>query len=76
MTNHEINRSAEVYLTDRSDVVRYHQVKILESGWVLGINEASYEAHYHPPRKVQRISTHTSDEQEDNFVTKEVAADD
>jgi len=72
---HEIRHGGEVRLTDGEDSVRrYTQIKILSSGWVLGIQEANYEADYLPPHRIEGIYTNTSDEQERNFRTKEVEA--
>jgi hypothetical protein len=71
----EIPHRVEVYFSDDRPMTTYHQIKILDSGWMVGINETAYKADYIPPGKIKKISTHTTDEQEANFQTKEVADD-
>lgn len=71
-----IQHGGEIYFSDDRPVSNYHQIKILDSGWVIGVNEASYTAEYIPPGRIKKIATHTSDEQEANFRTKEIDTDD
>ena len=74
---HKIKQGGELHVEERDDPVRgYDQIHILDSGWVVGICEASYTADYIPPHRVSAIKTHTSDEQERNFVTKDIPEED
>lgn len=67
-----IPHGGEIHFTNDRPVFPANSVKILESGWVEAINEASYDVEYIPPHLIESIKTHTTDEQEENFNTKDI----
>lgn len=72
--SHEIDQGAEVWFTDedRRDGAWNH-VEILDSGWVRLRNEADYSVECLPPRAIKAIHTHTTDEEEAEFMDGEGA---
>lgn len=63
---------AEIHFTDDRDPFPANRVVVLESGWVEAINEASYEVELLPPHRIEGMYTHTTDQQEENFNTKDI----
>lgn len=72
MTDKELPHGAEIYFTDDREVFPANSITILDSGWIEAINEVAYTVEYFPPHKVDYIATHTTDEQEEQFNTKDI----
>lgn len=72
MADRVLSQGGEIHFTDDRDAFPANTVVILESGWIEAICEARYEVEYLPPHRVKGVFTHTTDEQEANFTTKDI----
>lgn len=67
--SHVIEHGAEVQFADEDRPTgKWDHVTILDSGWVRLRSNAQYSVEFVPPADIRAIHTHTTDEEEAEFL--------